>query len=522
LNLLFDPIFRVQTSEQQLSLSLPALFELLGKNVVDHYEGLQKHQHDAFHVFLCYLAGAVLARTNCQDPVQNEEFWRNGLLRLAGRYGKDAWELVAEDISCPAFMQPPILDNNPRSSAVFTTPDELDLLQTAKNHDIKRMRAAETPLDAWVYALISLQTMSGFLGKGNQGISRMNSGFGNRPIVELIRSRQPGQRWIDAVTRLLEHRSALLKGPFGYKPDGLVLVWLEPWDGKTSLQLSELDPCYIEICRRIRLSRDGGSVSAQSFPAESPRIAAKELAGVVGDPWLPIDLKDIGSGKKGVAKALTFPPTGITAEYMQRLIFEEQIELTVLQKPLPNWHGSYLFSASVLIRGQGTTDGFYEWEVEIPERKVRSIFDRSKERDELVSLSRRALEYVAIMRDKVLKPSILAFLLGAPDKLRFDRDFANDVWKGLSRKFDVLWSADYFRWLFSVPDGFNEMEGLRSWVDILQDHALTVLEEADSALPVRTGRKYKAQNQIRRRFWGSFFANFPFMRRDHHELDAES
>ena len=25
-------------------------------------------------------------------------------------------------------------------------------------------------------------------------------------------------------------------------------------------------------------------LSAQSFPAESPRIAAKELAGVVGDP----------------------------------------------------------------------------------------------------------------------------------------------------------------------------------------------------------------------------------------------
>ena len=93
------------------------------------------------------------------------------------------------------------------------------------------MRAAETPLDAWVYALISLQTMSGFSEKVTKD-PRMNSGFGNRPIVELIRSRQPGQRWIDAVTRLLEHRSALLKGPFGYKPDGLVLVWLEPWDGK--------------------------------------------------------------------------------------------------------------------------------------------------------------------------------------------------------------------------------------------------------------------------------------------------
>lgn len=522
MNLLFDPIFRVQTNQDQLVLCLPALLERLGKKEIDHFVGLQKHQHDAFHVFLCYLAGAILARYGCQNLIQDEEFWRNGLLELAGMNGKDAWELIVEDISRPAFMQPPIPDINPRSSSVFTTPDELDVLQTAKNHDVKRTRAANSPIDVWVYALVSLQTMSGFLGKGNQGISRMNSGFGNRAIVELIRDQQPGQRWIDAVSRLLEHRNRLLSGPFGYNPNGLVLVWLEPWDGKTSLELTVLDPFYVEICRRIRLSRGSATISAHSYPAETPRIAAKELSGVVGDPWLPIDLKDVGSGKQGVAKALTFPPVGITAEYMRRIIFEEKIELSVLQKPQSNWHGNYLFSVSVLIRGQGTTDGFYEWEVEIPEQKARSIFQRTKERDELISLSQEAINYVATMRDRVLKPSVLAFLLGAPDRLRFDRKFANDVWTGLSRRFETLWSVDYFPWLFSIPDGFNEQDELRKWTSILQKHALTVLEEAEGALPVRSGRKYKIQNQIRSRFWGSFYANFTFMRRDNHEFSAQS
>ena len=156
----FDPIFRVQTSEQQLSLSLPALFELLGKNVVDHYEGLQKHQHDAFHVFLCYLAGAVLARTNCQDPVQNEEFWRNGLLRLAGRYGKDAWELVAEDISCPAFSS---------LQYQMTIQDHRGFVQGTvcfRQQSKYQERWHKSPMHG--ICPVSPR-LSGFLGKGNQG-----------------------------------------------------------------------------------------------------------------------------------------------------------------------------------------------------------------------------------------------------------------------------------------------------------------------------------------------------------------
>ncbi len=63
----------------------------------------------------------------------------------------------------------------------------------------------------------------------------MNSGAGNRSVVEVMRDRTPGQRWIDAVTRLLDHRRHVLEGPFGYDPEGLVLVWLEPWDGNTPI-----------------------------------------------------------------------------------------------------------------------------------------------------------------------------------------------------------------------------------------------------------------------------------------------
>ena len=93
------------------------------------------------------------------------------------------WHLVVDDITKPAFMQAPA-----RSQAGakdyqnrVTTPDELDMLVTSKNHDLKSAVAQRASVDDWIFALITLQTMEGFGGAGNYGISRMNGGLGNRP-----------------------------------------------------------------------------------------------------------------------------------------------------------------------------------------------------------------------------------------------------------------------------------------------------------------------------------------------------
>ena len=42
-----------------------------------------------------------------------------------------------------------------------------------------------------------------------------------------------------------------------FDDNGLALVWLSPWDGATSLRPEELDPYYVEICRRVRLGGGG-------------------------------------------------------------------------------------------------------------------------------------------------------------------------------------------------------------------------------------------------------------------------
>ena len=151
-NLLTEPILRVVTDQGTRHMNLPELMSLLGRDEIHHYEGIQRHQEDAFHVFLSYLAGAILARQNLADPVQSEEFWRQGMRDLTQGIGDDAWSLIVNDFTRPAFMQPPIppedharLKPLGNDNVFAQASDAMDLLVTSKNHDVKRAQRESTP-----------------------------------------------------------------------------------------------------------------------------------------------------------------------------------------------------------------------------------------------------------------------------------------------------------------------------------------------------------------------------------------
>ena len=94
------------------------------------------------------------------------------MLRLLapGFPGDEPWCLVVKDPPSPAFMQCPVTDGLGSYKRSRTTPDDLDLLVTSKNHDLKSATGRESQAEDWLFALISLQTMAGFLGAGNYGI----------------------------------------------------------------------------------------------------------------------------------------------------------------------------------------------------------------------------------------------------------------------------------------------------------------------------------------------------------------
>jgi CRISPR system Cascade subunit CasA len=513
-NLLVDPLLRVETDGGLRRLSLPELLAALGRDEVVRLPGIQRHQEDAWHVFLSYLAGAVLARRGDDNPVQGDAYWRSGLRGLADGAGDDAWTLVVPDPSRSAFLQPPLPKaDHARLRFVAATPDALDLLPTAKNHDLKQARAVRADPDLWVYALVSLQTMSGYYGNGNPGIARMNGGFGSRAIVELVRSPRPGGRWRDAVARLLVHRREVLAAPYGYDPRGLVPVWVEPWDGVTSLPLSRLDPFYLEICRRVRLEARDGVVTALTVPSPAPRIAAKDLHGVVGDPWLPVDLRGDDAGEK----ALTVPAQGLTADLLRRLVFADGLRLSVLQRPAGDWRGDAWLTVSVLVRGQGTTDGFHERRVALPPRVHPRVFGPPERRDPFAALGKTAIEYAGRMQYRVLRPGVLTYLGAAGGAA--DRDAAQAWWRRFAVRFEELWSDAFFPWLWSVPEPFDPDAVLGAWARRLRDFALQVLREAEAALPAHQGRQYRALVMAERRFYQALYGkdNFGFLKEESDE-----
>ena len=57
----------------------------------------------------------------------------------------EPWQLVVDDITKPAFMQPPASSKAKEQEykAAVATPDELDMLVTSKNHDLKAAVAVQ-------------------------------------------------------------------------------------------------------------------------------------------------------------------------------------------------------------------------------------------------------------------------------------------------------------------------------------------------------------------------------------------
>ncbi len=512
--LLTDPVFRVETPEGPARLNLPALLAALGEDQVDSLLGLQHHQEDAFHIFLCYLAGAVLARNGRTEPAQDEAFWREGLLILADG-NENAWNLVVDDPTQPAFMQARVPDK--ADFAAFKlkamTPDDIDVLPTAKNHDVKSSRAVIPNPDDWIYALVSLQTMSGFFGQGNYGVVRMNGGFGSRPRIEWVQSYRWGALFKADLARLLAERVRLLEGPWGYKPDGLALTWTRSWDLTSSLSLSSLDPFFIEIARGIRLKKEKGAIRALGKPSKSARIAAKELSGVVGDPWVPINQKN--------QTALTISSRGFTPEILRNLVFADGFKLEAMQRPaIGHERESGTLFASVLVRGQGTTDGFHQALIRIPGRSAGALFRPGPERDQLAERSKEWLGRAGEMQNRVLKTALYSLLEAGPEKINFDKREVSAWVDQAVRHYAETWARDFFPWLWRSLDQDDEA-ARQDWLEHLQDLAWNALQDAIDRLPIRTGRSYRSRVRAEGTFYGCLCHHFPLLKKNNAHDDSD-
>jgi CRISPR system Cascade subunit CasA len=351
--------YRHAQSGARIAASLPELFVALGADEVRDFPSLRPHQRHPWHAFLVQVAAIALHRCERIAPFDSAAEWRAALLALTpDQPDGAAWSLVAP-LDQPALLQPPVPEGGLSQWATVSTPDSLDMLITSKNHDLKGIRMWNAQPEDWLYALLSVQTQEGYLGAGNYGISRMNSGYGSRPGLGVAPPGHWGRRWTRDIAVLLATRDETVRRQELARDGGHALVWLLPWDGKTSLSFASLDPFYIEVCRRIRLQTDKGDLQGRATPSKAARIQAKEREGRTGDAWTPIDAK--------AGKALTIAtPEGFHYGLASELLFGQKY-LRPAAQLVTRQDGARGLEvlAQAVARGDGKTRGYHERRIPI-------------------------------------------------------------------------------------------------------------------------------------------------------------
>ena len=486
-NLLTDMIIPVRTGRTAERVSLPDLYVRLWADEVDAFPGLAAHQSPAWFEFLAQLGALAALHRDSGAPPGDAEAWTTTLAELAAGAAPSAWDLVGDELAQPAFLQPPT-SRFGEYKWFATTPDGLDLLVTAKNHDRKQAQAVGGDPHLWLYALVNLQTHQGYSGRGQPGIARMNGGFASRVLVD----RRPNDRWGARVERairmLLARRDDVFRSvdQAVYRTEGgLGLTWLRDWDDDRMLSLSELDPYFIEVCRRVRLVRtDKGAVEAWVRPAMKPRTDAKAFLGNLGDPWIPLDLR------KSPPTALTVGVGGFDYRLMQRILFRSgESRKPLAFKPLPGESGRNTeLHLAVLVRGQGKTEGFHERVVPLP-AAVALQFERDADEHEetsLEQLSERMVAHAGSVR-KVLRQAVTVYLQG-PDNPNFKKPDAASV----VLRFDRRTDQEFFKHLFTAPEaGYSPAE--LEWQRFLKNTAVELARDAWNRLSPPSARRERAQ-----------------------------
>jgi CRISPR system Cascade subunit CasA len=499
LSLLDDPLIRYRrvTDGAVVQATLPDLLIALAQDDVRDFSALRPHQRHPWHAFLVQLAAIALHRAGRDAPFESVQDWRDALLALTPDDPDGAaWCLVAP-VARPAFLQPPVPEGRIDDwKNVYQAADELDMLVTSKNHDVKGARATKARPEDWLFALLSLQTQEGFLGAGNYGISRMNGGFASRPGVGLSApGGRLGQRWASDLDVLRQHRDFIAKERGLSPEEGIALVWSRPWNGLDSLSFAALDPFYIELCRRVRLILQGANLCAIATGTKAPRIAAKELNGVTGDPWVPVETD--------AAKALTITSKGFDYKLIAELLFGTKYTAAITQDfSIAYPQGGAVLIAQGVTRGQGKTEGYHERRVPVSP-KARSLLI-GQQKSILGKVASRRIVLINEVRLILCAGLLHLFNNGVPgkeDKKLYDK-YRNKI-DHYSAVFEQGEDARFFLDLNEEIESEDQANQHLQWQLGMVDRAEAVLRQAFVAGPRSAIQRYRAQAAALSRFHGT-------------------
>jgi len=473
-NLLREKLIPTQIEGQERDLDLGELYQGLVEKTVTGFSGMQPHQEQPWFCFLVQVAAMAVERFGSGQPFATEVQWREALIKLAG--SEEAWCMVVEDLDKPAFMQPPVPEGTwGKFKADTSTPDQLDILIMAKNHEIKMAKMHDPTVFHWILALISLQTLQGFLGAGNYGIARMNGGWGSRMMVGVYEDITFAGRFNQDLKTLLETRDETIS-KFGFKRDGKSLLWTIPWDGskQSAVSIWDCDPYFVEVCRRIRFERTNKLICRRRT-SDAARIGAPEkLQGVIGDPWVPIDQSED-------VKAATPSGSGFHYPLVRAMLFQDGYQLPSCAAVNRVSAGGYFFCVC-LVRGKGKTEGFHERIIPIP-KKALGFF--RTEIEPLALASQNHLGDAEIVMRDILYPSLLKLISSDGDS-KVHRSKPSKWSEILQRTIDTA----FFEYLWLAAD--DAQEARLSWRRFIVGAARDALDTAARGLPIASARRYRA------------------------------
>lgn len=528
-NLLKEDLIRYKRDDGKVvRASLPQIFAALMADDIAAFPALRPHQRHAWHAFLVQLGAIAIHRDGRDEPRTDADEWERIIRELTTDDfpGNEPWCLVVEDITQPAFMQPRAssaekLDEymyefskgkkTNKKKPTVNTPDELDVLVTSKNHDLKSEMGAQGEIDDWLFALVTLQTMDGYKGSGNHGISRMPSGYGNRSAFSITPSNRLGVHFCRDVQSLMTHRGDMLHDYDDFlTDDGIALVWLEIWDGaKREAITSGLDPFYIEICRRVRLC--WSSVRLYALATTSEKSGGKrifDVKGLTGDPWMPVANNP---NQRGTPPAFLGP---------RKFGYERVVDgLTS-----PDWKPPYLLHpmqsergkemqlvARGMIRGEGGTAGYHERIVPL-KPKVMRVFGHADSIKELGDIAQERIEQIRTVQ-RILRHAVSVFAAGGKSSIADEHRSLANPW---ANKLSDVVDANFFDNLQAEfeKDATDDRKDVRKkWLLGVVDDARILLSEAEDALPCPSIQRYKTRVRADSVFEGRIRGNdgLPFL-----------
>lgn len=480
-DLLTEPLIGWRGTDRiRRSGTLPGVLAGLSRGELEEFAGVRPHQFHPWCMFLTQLATISAHRRNQSTLPIDEAEWRAALLVLTNG-AREPWCLVVDDLAQPAFFQPPVPGGNVAKWKEIEHPDDLDVLVTSKQHDVKTGAVSPAAIEAWLYALVTLQTSQGYPGRGYNGVARMNGGYGNRARVGVVGDTHLGTRFRRDVEVGIEAWSELLRR--GFSERGAALLWTVPWDGSVSLVMDELSPHFIEVCWRLRLQEAKGGLACRYTTTQVRRCLPDLTNGDVGDVWIPIE-RSKGAVSVGAA--------GFHYELVSEILFGGDYEPARAQVPRSSDSDPMIVGFAALARGQGKTDGLHEREVPIP-APARRILGQP---DGRVALGRRAsaaVQSTQKMRSKVLYPALTRVALGGevpPDRFTARADEA------------------FFEELFRSIEVSDE-EAQLAWERRLRKIAQEELAGAIERTTLPEARRYKMISEAEGMFYGCLRKQFP-------------